>query len=167
MNNDNIQEFISESNAIEGVYDDDSFMQAMHAWQFLCKQKKLTEGVILKTHKILMLNQNLQPDEKGYFRRCEVIVGRRFGLNWVKVQEAIQDWCADMNIKSTTAFIPKEITEKTSKHLHVIYEKIHPFVDGNGRTGRMFMNWWRLRNGLPILVIHEGKEQFEYYKWFK
>lgn len=52
------------------------------------------------------------------------------------------------------------------KNHHVEYEIIHPFVDGNGRTGRMFMNWERLKGGLPILVIHEGEEQQEYYKWF-
>ena len=52
--------------------------------------------------------------------------------------------------------------------LHVKYEKIHPFADGNGRTGRMFMNWTRLkRNNEPLLIIHEGEEQREYYGWFK
>ncbi len=57
--------------------------------------------------------------------------------------------------------------ERYSKMLHVEYERIHPFVDGNGRTGRMFMNWWRMKNGLPVLVIHEGEEQMDYYQWFK
>ncbi len=57
--------------------------------------------------------------------------------------------------------------EEWSQQLHVSYEKIHPFVDGNGRTGRMFMNWWRLTNGLPLLIIHEGDEQYNYYQWFQ
>ena len=52
-----------------------------------------------------------------------------------------------------------------AKASHIAYERIHPFIDGNGRTGRMFMNWQRLKAGLPILVIKE-KEKQEYYKWF-
>jgi hypothetical protein len=53
------------------------------------------------------------------------------------------------------------------KKAHVAFETIHPFVDGNGRIGRILMNWQRLQEGLPILIIHEGPEQMEYYKWFK
>jgi len=55
--------------------------------------------------------------------------------------------------------------EVLSKKLHVHYEAIHPFIDGNGRTGRMFMNYWRVKVGLPILVIKE-LERHEYYEWF-
>jgi Fic family protein len=70
-----------------------------------------------------------------------------------------------MNMKDR-GILNENSKDQVSKVLHVQYEKIHPFVDGNGRTGRIFMNWWRINNGLPILVIHEGKEQWEYYKWF-
>jgi Fic family protein len=52
------------------------------------------------------------------------------------------------------------------KDHHIRYEHIHPFVDGNGRTGRMFMNWERLKAGLPLLVIKESKK-YDYYDWFK
>ncbi len=52
------------------------------------------------------------------------------------------------------------------KELHVMYERIHPFLDGNGRTGRIFMNWTRVKRcKLPVLVIKEEERQ-EYYKWF-
>jgi len=57
--------------------------------------------------------------------------------------------------------------DECTKQCHVLFEKIHPFIDGNGRTGRMVYNWHRLKLGLPIHIIHEGKEQFKYYKWFK
>lgn len=36
---------------------------------------------------------------------------------------------------------------------HVTFEKIHPFSDGNGRTGRMIMNYSLLENDLPPLII--------------
>lgn len=155
-------EFLKESNAIEGVYDNDSLMQAVYAWSWLKAQKELTTWVILKVHKILMLHQRLQPDEKGYLRQCEVSIGNRFGLNYVLVPDAIKEWCKDaMN----SIKVPGE--EGNNIRIdHIEYERIHPFVDGNGRTGRMFMNWQRLKAGLPVLIIHEGEEQREYYRWF-
>lgn len=158
------EEFLKESNAIEGVYDEGSLQQALYAWSYIKDKEKLTVGDVLKTHKILMLHQNIQPDERGYFRKCEVFVGGQYGLNFKKIREAMDEWIELMNTNQHSELMTDE---EISKELHIKYEKIHPFIDGNGRTGRIFMNWWRIKNGLPILVIHEGKEQMEYYKWFK
>ena len=164
-----IESFLMESNAIEGVYDTDSFKQAKKAWKYLEKQDVLTINVILETHRILMLNQSIQPDEKGFFRRCEVRIGNRFGLNWIKVPEAMNEWIKDVE---TSIKIPG-IDGENIKRDHIAYEKIHPFVDGNGRTGRLFLNWQRMKVGLPILIIYtewpprEGDGVSKYYKWFK
>lgn len=153
-------EFLKESNAIEKVYDASSLMQALYAWEYLKEQKEITTGVVLKTHKILMLNQNLQPHEKGYFRTIQVWVGGREGAKSSDIPIAVEEWCEEMNDMEADGY------ENRSQALHVQYEKIHPFIDGNGRTGRMFMNWWRIKNGLSVLVIHEGDEQMKYYRWF-
>lgn len=149
-----VELFLKESNAVEGVFDDDSFKQALFAWKFLAKQKELTVGAILKTHKILMLHQDLQSDEKGYFRRCKVWIGNREGMDWSYIPEAMEVW------RQNAWLYPKN----WQKH-HVRYEHIHPFVDGNGRSGRLLMNWERIRAGLGLLVIKE-KEKAKYYRWF-
>jgi Fic family protein len=161
-----VYDFLEESNAIEGVHDEVSYIQAKRAWDYLIKQNEMSVHVVLKAHKILMLHQRLMPNEKGYFRTQQVWVGGREGMDWKEIAKAVEDWCGVMNVQCTPDIfvLPRAAL---SKGLHVRYEKIHPFIDGNGRTGRMFMNWWRLRNGLPLLVIHTGWEQMEYYKWFK
>lgn len=156
-----IEDFLRESNAIEGVYDEDSLQQALYAWESLIGEKEISVSVVLKTHKILMLHQPLRPDERGYFRRCPVYIGLHEAMNWEHILIAIEQWCEEMNKKHQGGDMAM------TKLLHTRYEDIHPFVDGNGRTGRMFMNWWRIKNGLPLLIIHEGEEQMEYYKWFK
>jgi Fic family protein len=148
-------EFLRESNAIEGVFDDDSLQQAKYAWEYLLEQKEINTGVVLKLHKILMLHQKLQPDQKGYFRRVQVWVGGREGLDWHFLHENMDVWCLDASI-----------WPNNWKVHHVRYEFIHPFVDGNGRTGRMLMNWERLKARLPIKVI-KAKNRQTYYKWFK
>ncbi len=157
-----VKEFLEESNKIEGVFDADSLQQAKYAWTYLIRQKVLTIGVILKTHKILMLHQNLYPNEKGYFRTVPVWVGGREGANHEELGGLMWHWTFEGMRASP------RLTEEDIKQLHVKYEKIHPFVDGNGRTGRMFMNWQRLKRAkLPLLIIHSGPEQYEYYKWFQ
>lgn len=155
-----IDDFLRESNAIEGVYDADSLHQAHLAWSYLAKKKVLTSDLVLKVHKILMKN-HLNPDEKGCFRRCEVTVGGRYGLPFREVPQAMIEWILDA---MTSVEIPGE-DGSNIKIDHIEYERIHPFVDGNGRTGRIFMNWQRMKAGLPILVLKEAERQ-EYYKWF-
>jgi len=44
---------------------------------------------------------------------------------------------------------------------HHKFEKIHPFMDGNGRTGRMLMNYILIQNDYPPIVIHK-KTRAEY-----
>jgi len=149
-------EFLKESNAIERVYDADSLMQAVYAWEYLKTQKKMNVPVVLKTHKILMINQLIAGYERGYFRTVPVSVGGNLILATEGIKKAITDWCKETNKKGNGV-----------KRLHIEFEKIHPFVDGNGRVGRMLMNWTNLRKDRVIQVIHEDKEQMEYYNWFK
>lgn len=159
-------EFLFESNNIEGELDAISLMQAVHAWQFMKEQKFMTVGAVLKTHKILMLNAKLYPNEKGYFRTIDIYIGgkRKKFIHESKLREDLQHLLDRMNDPDRDE--PK-INGAWSRTAHVEFEDIHPFVDGNGRVGRMLYNWHRLKMGLEIDVIHEGAEQKLYYKWFK
>lgn len=152
-------EFLRESNAIEGVYDELSLADAKAAWEYLIKQNVMTMKVILKTHAILMRNQPLRKSDIGAWRNCHVFVGTRRMLDPKLVPSHIlMQFCLEtMRVKPKPDW----------KRLHVVYETIHPFVDGNGRTGRMFMNWTRVKRcKLPILVVRESERQ-DYYQWFR
>lgn len=46
---------------------------------------------------------------------------------------------------------------------HLDFESIHPFVDGNGRVGRLIANWVLLKNGYPPIVIAK-RERVRYFR---
>lgn len=51
--------------------------------------------------------------------------------------------------------------EKAAR-FHIDFEHIHPFEDGNGRVGRLLINYEMLRNGLPPIVI-PAEERADYF----
>ncbi len=148
-----LESFLRESNAIEREYSDQAFEDSWKAWKFLINFSFLDMTRFLEIHRVLLLNLNNKI--AGKIRKSNVRVGYSTTLKHEKVEEEIEKL-----IKR----IP--ITEEEIKEWHVKFEKIHPFEDGNGRVGRIIMNWQRLLNDLPLLIIHEGEEQKEYYSWF-
>ena len=59
----------------------------------------------------------------------------------------------------------QEIFTKIAKY-HIEFEKIHPFEDGNGRTGRILINYELLKNDLAPVVI-EKENRVKYFEFLK
>jgi len=162
-------EFLEHSNWIENVHDEDSLRQAMKAWIYLASKKKLTHYIVKKVHSMLMVNQDLEEADKGRYRLYQVGINTPTGfiekMRWEKIPTEMDRWLEMVNGTKHVANSPSTV-EDFIKSCHIIYENIHPFADGNGRTGRMFLNWQRIQIGLPILTIRL-EERWEYYKWFE
>lgn len=150
--------WIRESNLIEGIDDPEEDKQSLHAWEFLSKEPELTHGVICKTQKLITLHQkDLVGWMRGYYRSVngiEVWVGEKVAPSPRLVEALMNNWILDYEDLS-----PIEA--------HIRFEHTHPFVDGNGRTGRMLLWWCELKIGQePTLFLNS--EKFEkYYPLFK
>lgn len=146
--------WIRESNLIEGVNNPLEDTRCIYAWEWLQAQEFNLE-TILKLHKKIM--HALDFPIAGKLRTINVGVGGRLCPHWALVSGLLTEW-----IKNSS----KLNDVLTIKRAHITFEKIHPFSDGNGRTGRMLMNWMLVKNGHEPITI-KCDERWEYYKWFE
>lgn len=166
---DDIDVFLFCSNAIEQEYSDEALIDAKKAWDYLwkIKNKPLKVAHVLECHRILM--ERLDPTIAGKIRNGDVWIGGRvcpFISENLLSDDILWKVLMPMNVSDNKRLSTKK-REELAKNIHIAFEHTHPFFDGNGRTGRLLMLLHRWRLGLPILIIHPGKEQMEYYKWFK
>lgn len=159
---DNILYMLKESNAIEGEYDQQQLDDALEAWDFLIDNSgiKMTPVLIKQTHSILMKNKyDISKKHKGDFRDVPVwIGGDKKDQPKIVIERQIEQWCEHVNS-----------TDKNHDpiHCHLEFENIHPFIDGNGRMGRMLLNWHLVnRNKAPLLVYTEA-DRHTYYMLFE
>lgn len=155
-----IQEAIHQSNLIEGIDSTKEDIQSLAAWDWLVLQPKIGIPVIRKLQKMITINQtDLLPNQRGYLRgeagdRTDVRVGPHVGCPYAMVASRMHNWVLDLK-------------DEDSRWMHAMFEEIHPFRDGNGRTGRMIMWYDQLQRGEDIWLIHAGEEQQAYYKWLR
>lgn len=162
-----VMKFLTESNAIEGVYDADSLKQARRAWDFIISCPRLTLANVLMAHGIMSKNSDLLPEYKGAFRKIPVWIGGREGMEWSKIPKAMDQWIMNANDLVENGKEESQVfLERTIKSQHIKYEGIHPWVDFNGRCGRLVFLWTYVTIGLPIKTIYE-KDRQDYYKWFR
>lgn len=122
--------------------------------KMLQTQEKVTSDLILKWH--LQVFKDSKPDIAGKYRTYHVRVGSYLAPNCEKVESLMNQLVSFLNESSLN---PVELAARA----HYTFEKIHPFGDGNGRVGRLLMNYILWRSGYPLLII-EYKKRKSYYK---
>nr|WP_284346871.1 Fic family protein [Frankia sp. Cppng1_Ct_nod] len=62
----------------------------------------------------------------------------------------MRDWLDE--VQAVTTDDGRHLMERLG-HIHATFERVHPFLDGNGRTGRLLLNLLLCRLGYPPLVL--------------
>jgi len=131
---------------------------SIEAFNYLKKQFKFNIPSIKKLYLILTKNLEMQKGvsyPKG-FKKVQNVVGNSITTAPENVESELKDlfkWYRN-NRKTIHPLI-------LALEFHKRYEKIHPFLDGNGRTGRLIMNKILISNGYqPIIVYKSNKESY-------
>lgn len=121
---------------------------------------KLTIKLILGFHKTLLTH--IDDTIAGRFRSGKewVRVGSHLGANPQFVPSLMQELVDGYNQHKIDYFLD------AIAHFHAEFETIHPFVDGNGRMGRVLINLQLMNAGLPPIIIQNKSKNTAYYPLF-
>jgi Fic family protein len=121
--------------------------------QMLKIEEKMSEKLLLNWHEEIF--RETKPDIAGRFRNYSVRVGPYVAPDWQNIEKLMKQLVAFIN-ESTLNSV------EVAARAHYMFEKVHPFGDGNGRIGRLLMNCVLWKNGYPMLII-EYKRRKSYY----
>lgn len=117
----------------------------------------VSERFVKELHSLVLADK---PQDRGTYRRIPVIITGAVHTppQPYMVPPLMESWVREAN--------------KSRKHplaaaaeFHLKFEAIHPFIDGNGRTGRLLANFMIMRAGyMPVSIKHE--DRFAYYDAF-
>ncbi len=121
--------------------------------------EELTENMIVLLHQMLM--GNIDDSIAGRFRKQNEYV--RVGTHIAPAAEHIERMIEEILISYSSDHITYFL-DKIAK-FHLDFETIHPFNDGNGRIGRVLINYQLYYLGFPGIIIRD-KEKKTYYRAF-
>lgn len=120
---------------------------------------RLRDTEIKAIHSLVLMNR---PEDKGVYRRIPATIAGAY-------TEPVQPFLIEPKLVELLA--ENEDRKKTMHPIeriarfHLEFEGIHPFIDGNGRTGRLILNLELIRNGYPAINV-KFTDRKRYYDAF-
>ncbi|WP_324269921.1 Fic family protein [Fusobacterium polymorphum] len=152
-----IHNFIPRDMSEREYYEVKNYRKAFNT--LLEADRKITTELIKKYNKYIMENLH---DLNGKFKTTQnLILGAEFEpTKPYLVPFEIEDWCNNLSYRLENAKTNEEKVEIIMDQ-HIKFEKIHPFNDGNGRTGRLLIIHSCLKEDLePIIIPKEEKGKY-------
>lgn len=117
----------------------------------------LSERVIKQIHFLVLADKR---QDRGVYRKVPVrIMGAK--------HEPVQPYLIQPKLEELLINYNKSCENIVTKlaHFHIEFEGIHPFIDGNGRTGRLLVNLELMKAGYPPIDI-KFTDRMSYYNAF-
>jgi len=119
----------------------------------------LSERVIREIHSLVLLD--MPPEDRGRYRRIPVYIT---GAHHQPPQPYLVAKQMEQLLLDYTDTNFRHVIERVA-WFHLTFEGIHPFIDGNGRTGRLILNFDLMQNGYPPIDI-KFTDRRRYYDAF-
>ena len=150
---------ISRNVSVREVFEAKNLARVLEYIRSKSVEPELSIEVIILLHKMLM--GNINDVIAGRFRKKGeyVRVGTHIAPAPEHVERMIESIISDYSADHSAYF-----TDKIAR-FHLDFETIHPFCDGNGRIGRVIINYQLMRFGFPNIIIRD-KEKQTYYEAF-
>lgn len=129
--------------------------------------KSFSSGQPLDEHFIKELQKNLtlntydsrrwsQGERPGEYKKGDYVTGKN------EVGALAEDVAAEMQeLLTDIQHVDNKDALLSAAFCHAKFENIHPFADGNGRTGRLVTNYFLVQHNHPPIVIHqENRKQY-------
>lgn len=151
---------VSHDLSLREVFEAKNLARVMEYVRTKSQEEELTEKMILLLHKMLI--ENIDESISGRFRKKHeyVRVGTHIAPAPEHVERMIEEALVIYSSDHETYFADK------IANFHLYFETIHPFNDGNGRIGRVVINYQLYRLGFPGIIIRY-KEKKLYYRGFQ
>lgn len=120
---------------------------------FVKSGNPVSEAFVLQLHSLVLADK---PMDRGVYRRIPVVITGAVHTppQPYMVSPMMESWIRDLQ---TTRLHPLV----AAAEFHIRFEAIHPFIDGNGRTGRLLSNFILMRAGyLPISIKYENRRAY-------
>lgn len=144
----------SSGASVREFYEIDNHRQAFEfMMEMLQQDEPLSVALIQEMHS--KLTDRLQYDRGQFKKNDNRIVGAEFKTALPAETPGLMIQLVDnLNYRLEVANDDEKIEAIVDSHIQ--FERIHPFSDGNGRTGRMIMNYSLLKEKLPPFIVHKS-----------
>ena len=150
---------VSRQLSFREVYEAKNLARVIEYTREKSKEADLTLDLVLFLHRMLLANINDKVAGRMRAPGEYVRIGTFIAPPPEHVGRLMDELFVEYNSDRTSYVLDK------IARFHLGFETIHPFGDGNGRIGRVMMNYQLLRLGFPRITIRD-KEKATYYRAF-